>query len=212
MKLILKSLVLLTALFSFAASVSAQPARYVAGTHYVELPDPVRTADPNKIEVTEIFWYGCAHCYAFEPLIGAWESGLPSDVAFVRSPGIWSSMMQIHAQVYYAAEALDVFDEVHSAAFDEIHQKGNYLQTEDQVKAFFLSKGVDPAEFDKTWNSFSVSSAVKKAETRMGDYGIQSVPNMVVNGKYRVSIGDGVTSQAEMLRVVDFLVETERGS
>lgn len=212
MKLLVKSLLLLTVMFSFSAVVSAQPALYIEGTHYVELSDPVRTADPNKIEVAEVFWYGCGHCYAFEPLIGAWESALPSDVEFVRSPGMWNAMMETHAQIYYVSEALGVFEQTHEAVFNEIHQERNYLQTEEQVKDFFVGKGVDPAEFDKAWNSFSVTSAVKRAGTRMRDYGIQGVPNMVVNGKYRVSVGDGVSTQAEMLKVIEFLVQKERDS
>lgn len=210
MKLLVKSLLLLTALFSFSAAVNAQPSLYVEGTHYVELASPVRTANPNKIEVSEIFWYGCAHCYAFEPLIHSWEENLSSDVAFVRSPGIWNSLMTTHAQIYYAAEALGVLNETHNAAFDEIHQRGNYLQTEEQVKEFFVSKGVNPVDFDRTWSSFTVTSAVKRAESRMSEYGVQGVPNMVVNGKYRVSVGKGVSTQADMLKVIDFLVEKER--
>jgi protein dithiol oxidoreductase (disulfide-forming) len=212
MKLFVKPVLLLALLFSFSASVMAQPELYVEGTHYTALAEPVRTADLNTIEVTEIFWYGCAHCYAFEPLITSWESSLPADVAFVRSPGMWNGLMETHAQIYYTAEALGVFDQTHSAAFDEIHQRGNYLQTEEQVRAFFVTKDVDPADFDKTWNSFSVTSAVKKANTRMSEYGIRGVPNMVVNGKYRVSVGEGIATQADMLKVVDFLVEKERSS
>lgn len=195
-----------------AASVFAQPALYVEGTHYEEIADPVRTADPNKIEVTEIFWYGCPHCYAFEPLIHSWEEKLPSDVAFVRSPGMWNKTMEIHAQIYYAAQSLDVIDDIHSVAFSEIHQKRNYLQSEGVVKKMFLDAGVSSEDFDKAWKSFSVSSAVKRAGTRMRDYGVRGVPAMVVNGKYLVSVGGPVPSQTEMLKIVDFLVQKERSS
>ena len=212
MKSFLKPLLLATALFTVAVSVSAQPSLYVKGTHYEEISEPVRTSNPNKVEVAEVFWYGCSHCYAFEPLISSWEEGLPSDVNFVRSPGMWNALMETHAQIYYAAEALDVHELTHSAAFDEIHQRGNYLQTEEQVKEFFTSKGVESSEFDKAWNSFSVTSAVKKAGTRMRDYGVRGVPNLIVNGKYRVEVGDAVKTQADMLKVVEFLIEQERGS
>jgi thiol:disulfide interchange protein DsbA len=207
----MKSILKIALLFGLAVSASAfaQPSLYVEGTHYEVLEEPVRTVDPNKIEVVEVFWYGCQHCYAFEPLIASWEKNLAADVAFVRSPGMWNQLMEIHAQIFYAAEELGVHDKIHSVAFNEIHQKANYLQTEAEIRTLFVSQGVNPADFDKTWKSFSVTSAVKKASTRMRDYGIRGVPNLVVNGKYRVT-GDGSTTQADMLKIADFLVAKER--
>ena len=210
MKLFTKTLLLVAMIFGVAATVSAQPSLYVEGTHYEIIANPVRTADPNKIEISEIFWYGCPHCYAFEPLITSWEEKLPSDVAFVRSPGMWNQTMEIHAQIYYAAEALGVTGKIHDVAFNEIHQRRNYLQTEDAIKDMFVGQGVTPADFDKAWKSFSVSSAVKRANTRMRDYGVRGVPSIVVNGKYLVSVGGAVPTQTDMLKIVDFLVQKER--
>jgi len=212
MKLLTKTLLLAALFLGAAATVSAQPALYVEGTHYDEIASPVRTSDPNKIEITEIFWYGCPHCYAFEPLITSWEEKLPSDVAFVRSPGMWNQTMEIHAQIYYAAEALGVTDKIHDVAFSEIHQRRNYLQTEEAVKEMFVREGVESSAFDKAWNSFSVTSAVKRAGTRMRDYGVRGVPSMVVNGKYLVSVGGAVPTQTDLLKIVDFLVQNERSS
>jgi len=212
MKLYTKTLLLAALFLGAAATVSAQPALYVEGTHYDEIASPVRTSDPNKIEITEIFWYGCPHCYAFEPLITSWEEKLPSDVAFVRSPGMWNQTMEIHAQIYYAAEALGVTDKIHDVAFSEIHQRRNYLQTEEAVKEMFVREGVESSAFDKAWNSFSVTSAVKRAGTRMRDYGVRGVPSMVVNGKYLVSVGGAVPTQTDLLKIVDFLVQKERSS
>jgi len=212
MKLLTKTLLLAALFLGAAATVSAQPALYVEGTHYDEIASPVRTSDPNKIEITEIFWYGCPHCYAFEPLITSWEEKLPSDVAFVRSPGMWNQTMEIHAQIYYAAEALGVTDKIHDVAFSEIHQRRNYLQTEEAVKEMFVREGVESSAFDKAWNSFSVTSAVKRAGTRMRDYGVRGVPSMVVNGKYLVSVGGVVPTQTDLLKIVDFLVQKERSS
>ena len=123
MKLFTKAALILAILGGVLTTATAQPALYIEGTHYETISSPVRTSDPNKIEVTEIFWYGCPHCYAFEPLITSWEDKLPSDVAFVRSPGMWNQTMEVHAQIYYAAEALGVREELHSVIFDEINQR-----------------------------------------------------------------------------------------
>jgi protein dithiol oxidoreductase (disulfide-forming) len=210
MKVLSKSLLLLALLFTGIATVQAQPTLYVEGTHYETLAKPVRTVDANKVEVTEVFWYGCPHCYAFEPLLDSWVEKLPADVVFVRSPGMWDQLMEVHAQIYYAAEALGVFAKVHPLAFSEIHQRGNYLQTEADVKKLFVSQGVSEADFDKTWKSFAVTSAVKQASTRMRDYGIRGVPNLIVNGKYRITTNSAVATQADMLKVADFLVAKEK--
>jgi thiol:disulfide interchange protein DsbA len=210
MKSLIKPFLALALMLTGAASAIAQPAAYVEGTHYEVIDPPVRTADPAKIEVTEVFWYGCPHCYAFEPLLDAWVEKLPADVAFVRSPGMWNAMMETHAQIYYTAQDLGVFDKIHSVAFNEIHQKGNYLENQDKIRALFVAQGVDPAAFDKSWSSFNVTSAVKKAGARMREYKVNGVPNLIVNGKYRVSAGEGVATQAEMLKVADFLIAKER--
>jgi thiol:disulfide interchange protein DsbA len=212
MKALTKTLFAMVLLLSGAALVSAQPALYIEGTHYDTIAEPVRTVDANKIEVTEVFWYGCPHCYEFEPLLESWVSKLPSDVVFVRSPGMWEELMKTHAQIYYTAMELDVFDKIHSVAFNEIHKKGNYLQTPEAIRAMFVAQGVDGAAFDKAWASFQVNSAVRQADTRMRAYGVRGVPNLIVNGKYRITTGTAVPTQADMLKVVDFLITKERGS
>ncbi|MDR2213127.1 MAG: thiol:disulfide interchange protein DsbA/DsbL [Pseudomonadales bacterium] len=210
MKSLLKPFLALALLCISATSAFAQPAAYVEGTHYQLIEPAVRTEDPSKIEVTEVFWYGCPHCYAFEPLLESWVEKLPEDVAFVRSPGMWNALMETHAKIYYTAVDLGVFDKIHSVAFNEIHQKGNYLQTEDDIRTMFVAQGVDPAAFDKSWSSFGVTSAAKKAGTRMREYKVNGVPNLIVNGKYLISAGDAVVTQADMLKVADFLIEQER--
>lgn len=213
MKALTKTLSALVLLFSGAAFVFAQPAEpYVEGMHYDLIDEPVRTADPNRIEVTEVFWYGCQHCYAFEPLLESWVAKLPADVAFVRSPGMWNDLMKTHAQIYYVEQELGVFDKLHSITFNEIHQKGNYLQTADEIRAVFVANGVAAADFDKAWASFQVNAAVRQADSRMRAYGVRGVPNLIVNGKYRITTGEAVRTQADMLKVADYLIAKERAS
>lgn len=200
----------LAMLMPLAFSSFAQIEKYVAGTHYTELRAPVNTHDSSKVEVLEAFWYGCSHCFRFEPLLANWEKEAPADVDFVRFPAMWNGLMKIHAQVYYVAEALDVLDQVHDQIFNAINVEGNRLQRESDIAALFVKNGVAQADFDSAFNSFSVKTKVNQAEKRMQDYEIRSTPNMIVNGKYLVTTGDAVRTQAEMLKVVDFLVEKER--
>jgi thiol:disulfide interchange protein DsbA len=215
MKALTKSLIAFVLLAGTATSASvatAQPALYVEGTHYEAIAEPVRTTDPNKIEVTEVFWYGCPHCYAFEPLLESWVEKLPSDVAFVRSPGMWNDLMKTHAQIYYTSVELGVLDKMHSITFDNFHQKNNYLQTPEEIRAMYVAEGVSAADFDKAWASFQVNSAVRQADSRMRAYGVRGVPNLIINGKYLITTGESVPTQADMLKIADFLIGKERGS
>ena len=205
----LQTLVLLV-LMPFMLSSYGQIERYVAGTHYMEIANPVNTGDSSKVEVIEAFWYGCSHCFRFEPLITNWEENKPDDVDFVRFPALWNNLMKIHAQVYYAAEALDAVDVLHEHIFNAINVERNMLQNEGQISELFAEHGVSQEDFDRTFNSFSVRTKVNQAEARMQDYGIRSTPNMIVNGKYLIATSENVRTQQEMLEIVDFLVEKER--
>src|SRR5690606_20966409 len=130
-----------------------------------------------------------------------WVEKLPSDVVFVRSPGMWSDEMKTHAQIYYTAVELGALDKIHSVAFNEFHQKRNYLLTQDAIRTMFVAQGIAAADFDKAWASFQVNSGVRQADTRMRAYGVRGVPNLIVNGKYRVTTGEAVRTQADMLKV-----------
>jgi len=195
-----------------AASVQAQPALYVAGTHFEELPAAVRTNNPEKIEVLEVFWYGCGHCFRFQPLVDDWAHNAPEDVDYHRFPAIWNELMKIHAQAYYTAESLNVVDKVHGPIFDAINLQNNRLQNERQLATLFASHGVGEEDFSRAFNSFPVSTKVNQAEQRMSEYQIRSTPNVIVNGKYLVTTNDAVRTQQDMLAIVDFLVARERAA
>jgi protein dithiol oxidoreductase (disulfide-forming) len=195
-----------------AISVWAQPSLYVAGTHYEELPAPVRTNDATKVEVLEVFWYGCGHCFRFQPLVDNWAENAPEDVDYLRFPAIWNELMKIHAQAYYTAESLGVVDKVHGPIFEAINLQNNRLQNERQLAALFARHGVGEAEFSQAFNSFPVRTKVNQAERRMREYQIRSTPNVIVNGKYLVTTNESVRTQQDMLAIVDFLVAQERAA
>jgi thiol:disulfide interchange protein DsbA len=200
-------------MLSFIAStLQAQPALYVAGTHFEELPAAVRTNNPEKIEVLEVFWYGCGHCFRFQPLVDDWAHNADDDVDYLRFPAIWNEMMKIHAQAYYTAESLNVVDKVHTPIFEAINLENNRLQNERQLADMFALHGVGEEDFLRAFNSFPVQTKVNQAEQRMSDYQIRSTPNVIVNGKYLVTTNDAVTTQQDMLTIVDFLVAKERAT
>ncbi|MCP4000693.1 MAG: thiol:disulfide interchange protein DsbA/DsbL [Gammaproteobacteria bacterium] len=183
---------------------------YAEGDHYRRMTVSQRTSStPDKIEVAEVFWYGCPHCYDFDPILQDWKQSLGPDVSFVRIPVIWNPTNEVHARIMYTAEALGKLDEMHKGFFNALHQEGNTLTTEAQMVDFFSKYGVSEAEFLDAYSSFGVSSAVKRAENLTRSYGIRSVPVMVINGKYATD-GSEVRSFGDVIGITNELVERER--
>lgn len=192
-----------------AQGQEADTTNYQAGMDYAVLDTPVRTRNSDKIEVVEVFWYGCGHCYSFEPMVKQWKKTAAEDVDFWASPAIWGGNMGLHAQAFYAAKALKKLDQLHDPIFTAMNVKKNPLASVDQIAELFAEYGVERADFDKAFNSFSVKSQVKQADARQRGYKITGTPEMVVNGKYRVS-SRLAGSPSRMLKVVDFLIAKER--
>ena len=201
---------IITILLALTTSVFTQaeePAKRIfkEGEHYVRLPAPVRTTDPHKIEVTEVFWYGCGHCYTFEPQLKRWRRTLPDEVLFVESPAMWRGNMETHARIFYTAKALGVLNTMHSAVFEAMHINKMKLNRPEQIRALFEKHGVSADDFDKAFNSFRVTSSVNQAKERARSYGITGTPEIVVDGTYRIS-GRMAGSQTNMLAVAEYLI------
>lgn len=166
------------------------------------------TQDPDKIEVIEFFWYGCPHCYSFEPLLEQWVKNLPDNVQFIRQPAVFSKVWGQHAKAYFTAEALGVVDKVHADLFDAIQNKKQKLTSEDQLAEFFSAHGVDDKEFRAAYNSFLVDSKMRQAKTMAPRYGITGVPAVIINGKYKTN-GPLAKSHKNMIKVMTQLIEQE---
>lgn len=197
-------------LLACADEKSAAPA-YVAGKHYEVLPTPIPLVEAGKIEVAEFFWYGCVHCYHFEPSVAAWLKKLPKDVNFVRVPAVWHPDMAMHARMYYAAQQLNKLDEMHDGFFNAMQVGKMKLNSREEIAKLFAEKGVSSELFAKTFDSFGTDSMVKQAQAKATGAKISGTPELVVNGKYRIS-SRGAGSQAEMLKVADFLIAQERAA
>jgi thiol:disulfide interchange protein DsbA len=187
------------------------PKTYVAGTDYDVITPPVRAVDPSKIEVAEFFWYGCSHCYKFEPILQAWKKNLPKDVTLRGVPAIWQEKMELHAKAFYAAEVLGVLDTMHMVLFQAMNVDRKPLASQAEIAALFVAHGVAEADFNKAFTSFGVSSQVRQGVAMAKASKITGTPSLVVNGKYHVS-GRKSGTQADMLKVVDFLIEKERAA
>lgn len=197
-----------------AASLLALPAHaanYQAGKHYVVLNSPVPVSQPGKIEVVELFWYGCPHCYQFEPVMNAWVETLPEDVNVVRIPALFGGVWNTHGQLFITLEAMKVDPAVHEAVFAALHREGRKLASPEEMAEFLAGQGVDRDAFLKTYNSFGVKSQMEKAKKLAMAYQVTGVPVLVVNGKYRLDLGSaGGPEQA--VQLADYLIARERAA
>ena len=187
----------------------AQAEEFVAGRHYEILDSPSVTRDPSKVEVVEVFWFGCNHCYALESNILTWKKTLPKDVDFWKSHATWNPTLKIHARLFYSAKALGIEDKIIPAAFTAIQREGRFLTGSSELEYFFRGFGVDKEKYLSVSNSFGVNNAVKQADKRMRQWSITGVPTLIVNGKYKVS-GTREVGTDKLLDVVDFLIEKEK--
>jgi thiol:disulfide interchange protein DsbA len=184
---------------------------YVAGTHYDLIEPSVRPLDTDTIEVAEFFWYGCGHCYSFEPVLEHWKKTMPEDVSFRGLPAVWQNKMELHAKAYYAADALGVLDTMHLVIFQAMNVDGKPLASQEEIAALFVANGVSDEDFNKAFNSFGVSGQVPQAISIAKAAKVTGTPTLMVNGKYLIS-SRKAGSQAEMLKVADFLIEKERAA
>jgi thiol:disulfide interchange protein DsbA len=184
--------------------------QFTLGTHYERLsPTQPTSSGPEQIEVAEIFWYGCPHCYTFDPYLESWKENLPSDVSFVRIPALWNEVLQVHGRIYYTAEALNKVDEMHAAIFREMHVNRNSLDSPGTIQALFANYGVDAETFNNTFESFAVFTKLQRADELARRYRISSVPTVIVNGKYTTD-ATKAGGYPQLLAVIDELVAMER--
>jgi thiol:disulfide interchange protein DsbA len=193
------------------ASVSAQHPQdefFLEGAQYRVLSPPIPARAPEgKVEVVELFWYRCPHCYHLEPYLEQWLANKPEAASFVRVPALLNPHWVVQARAYYAAELLGAVDRTHVPLFKAIHEKKQALNDVDSLAAFYAAHGVDEQKFRDAFNSFEVHTKLRQAaQYKRND--ITGVPAMIVGGKYLVT-ATMAGGHPEMLKVVDYLVRRE---
>src|SRR5882757_6842779 len=158
-----RSDVSLERLAALPADAQLPSGKWKPGVNY----DPVVPAQPTnvspgKVEVVEVFWLGCPHCYALEPFIQTWLKSKPAYIDFVRVPVMWGPVHRAHARLFYTLQALNRSD-LFEKAFDTIQQQHNPLvgSSEDDTlklqEAWAKENGISVDDFAKAANSFSVN-------------------------------------------------------
>ncbi len=189
--------------------------KWKPGANYSPLvPAQPTNAPPGKVEVVEVFWYGCPHCYALEPFMASWLKNKPDYIQFVRVPVMWGPAQRAHAHLFYTLEALGRPD-LHQKVFDAIHQHGKLLVTNDEQATrklqldFARENGISEADFTKAYDSFTVNSNLQRAEQLTARYQVQGVPLVIVNGKYTTDVTQA-GSPGNLLQLINDLAASEK--
>ena len=200
---LLQRLSLAAASFAFAAAgaFAQQP--------WQQLNPAQPTESGGKIEVIEFFWYGCPHCYTIEPAVVSWVKKMPQDVVFKRVPALPSDSWGEGARMFYTLEAMGKLEEFHQKVFDAIHKQNVNMNNKKTRDEWLQKNGIDPAKYAEVEKSFTVATKVNRAKQMTYAYRVESVPRVVVNGKYVVT-AEQAGSVDRVFQIVDQLVGTAR--
>jgi thiol:disulfide interchange protein DsbA len=193
------------------------PGPWVAGKNYDVLSPAQPTDVPaGKVEVIEMFWYACPHCYALDGAVESWRKSKPAYIEFRRVPVTWSEEHRAHARLFYTLKALGKLDELHSKVFDEIHQKGELLYVPNDEKGtlqkqlqFAKANGIAESDFVNAYQSFGVQTNLQQADDLARRDKIDSVPTFVINGKY-VTDQEMAGGVSKLPRLIDDLAANEK--
>jgi protein dithiol oxidoreductase (disulfide-forming) len=198
------------------ANMQLPAGKWVAGTHYKPVvPAQPTTAGPGQVEVVEIFWLGCSHCYALEPFIQGWKKSKASYIKFVQIPVMWGAAHRAHARFYYTLEALGKADSLVPKAFDTIHKGGNMLLANDDATTqrmhldFAKANGIGEADFKREYNGFAVNAKLQYAEEQTRRYKVEGVPLVIINGKYETDVGMA-GSHEKLIQLINDLAASEK--
>lgn len=183
----------------------------VEGQQYVRLQPPVPLNLPagKKVEVVEFFWYGCPHCFAFEPTLETWTKRLPEDVLFVRVPVGFAAPHQFHQKLFYALEETGLLETLHRKVFYAIHQQNKRLNSEAEVVAFINANGADGAKVAQAMKSFTVNTKCTRARQLSEAYKIDGVPALGIQGRYYTSAALA-GGHERAVQVADYLIQRSR--
>ena len=182
----------------------------VEGKDFTRIEPPQPPGVPaGKVEVLEFFSYACPHCSSFEPTIEAWEKQLPAEVALRRVPVAFLMNADNFMRAYYALETTGAVQAMQLKIFRAIHIDRKRLEKGEDIAAFVGANGGDAAKFLAAFKSFSVNTSVARAKKLMTDYKVDSVPMIVVHGRWMTSPSQA-GSPERALAVVDQLVQRAR--
>jgi thiol:disulfide interchange protein DsbA len=201
-----------TAAAQGTAQAAGAASKFEAGKDYEVLASPQPTSsEAGKVEVAEVFMYGCPHCFSFEPQVQKWLASKPDYVSFVRIPAPWNPVATLHARAFYTAEMLGKGREIDAPFFAAFHVDGNHLDSLPKLADFFTNFGIDRKAFEQAFYSFGVDAKVGRAGDLVTRYRVTGTPAIVVNGKYLTN-GTLAGSYDNWFAIINDLVAKEHAA
>lgn len=199
-----------------SASAAKPLDKWTPGINYTQLPSPQpTTVKPGKVEVLEVFWYGCGHCYALDPTLEEWKKTKPAYVEFVRIPVMWGPPHEQHARLYYTLMELNRLD-LHARVFDTIHKDHVLMMAQSdadaraQQLAFCKSQGITEQDFNAAYDSPAVAAHLQSAREATFRYGVTGVPLIIVNGKYTTDVSMAGSDNKKLVAIINDLAASEK--
>jgi thiol:disulfide interchange protein DsbA len=203
------SVAILSLAFFFSGSVNAQGPKIEEGFDYRILPVAQPLETKGKVEVIEFFWYGCPHCYDFEPELNTWLKRQPKDVTFRKVPVAFRDDFVPHSQLFYALESMGKGEAMNEKVMYAMHKENKRLMTENEIADWVASQGIDRNTFLASYRSFAVISKARAARQMADAYRIDGVPTIVMQGRYVTSPSIAGT-KAKAIAVMDHLEQKIR--
>ena len=199
----------LFALLLAAFAAGGASAQLVEGKGYVRIANPQPVETGKKIEVIEFFSYMCPHCAELEPYLDTWLAKLPPDVAFRRVPVSFQQRWAALAKVFYTLDALGAEAKLSPDVFKAIHGQGVALWDDKAFYDWAASKGLDRKKVEEVSKSFAIDGKMKRALQLAQQYRVDSVPTVVVDGKF-VTSSSMVGTHANLPGAIDELIAKAR--
>lgn len=216
-------------LFALAATalplVASGQSTWTEGKQYFPIVPSLQTSVPaGKVEVTEVFSYGCPHCSEYRPVIKQLKAGLPANAVFTMRPASFNPaedwpMLQ---RAYVTAEVLGVAEQANDGIFDAIWKSGELAivdqrtnrimnplpSIQDAAKVYNKLTGVPVDKFVAVSQSFAVEVKMKADDAYVLHGQVDSTPTIIVNGKYRLNT-ESAGGATQVLQLVKYLVAKE---
>jgi protein dithiol oxidoreductase (disulfide-forming) len=181
------------------------------GEEFDGVAQAINTDNPAKIEVMEIFWYGCIHCYHMDPLLNSWTKKLPADVYFKRVPGLPNKSWAPMAKAFYAMETLGVLNKLHTPLFDAVHKQKTVNPTDEKAITEWVIKqsGLDRVKVEQAFNSFTTNTSLNRAAQLFRSSGATGVPSLIIDGKY-ITSSTMAGGNEQAINTANYIIENVR--
>ena len=196
-------------LISFSTALLAVEPK--PGVNFKTTKNIIPTESKDKIEVVELFWYGCIHCFNMDPYLDKWADNLPKDVTFKRIPAIPRKDWIESAKAYYALETLGVVNKLHEKLFDAIHKEKSlkHNDTRALIKWITVNGKLDKKDVESAFNSFSMKAKLSRSYKIFKSAGATGVPTMIIDGKYFTS-STMAGGEQNAIDIMNFIIKNVR--